>query len=184
MPSIRVTASSNTRPLSEKAQRFAEVWAGDNTYAAELAGYGGDKKSLGVIGARLRKDPRVEAIIAARRETSLGAAAPPPQPTPPRPARAPVEVGRDEAPATTSDDEHEYEDESPENVRVLKEIRDDSTQKASDRERAIARLERIADQRRAREAAAGGGDLLQRLQTAINEALRSKRAREREEEER
>lgn len=62
--------SPDPRPLTERARRFAELFAGNGADAAARAGYQGDRASLAVTASRLRRDPRVVEIIEARRARS------------------------------------------------------------------------------------------------------------------
>lgn len=61
------------RPLTEKARRFAECYAGDGVSAAREAGYGGDPNVLKVTASRLLKDERVKAIIEEREAAAMEA---------------------------------------------------------------------------------------------------------------
>ena len=55
------------RDLSPRAQKFAELYAGNGAEAARRAGFGGGPGSHSAHAARLLKDERVIAIIEARR---------------------------------------------------------------------------------------------------------------------
>ncbi|HEU4614898.1 MAG TPA: hypothetical protein VFS15_22555 [Kofleriaceae bacterium] len=56
------------KPLTPKAQRFAEVYAGDGVAAAREAGYTGTPGALAVTASRLLKDERVQRVIAGRKK--------------------------------------------------------------------------------------------------------------------
>lgn len=149
---------STDKPLSDRARRFAEVWAGDNTRAAEEAGYTGTRKALGVTGARLRRDPRVAAIIEARRVASAGSTAPP----------ASVASSQAPEPGRVVD----VDPSSP--VEVLERLMTDETVHASSRVQAARILERR--QRELHE----NTDPLAELRAKKNAILLEARKRERE----
>lgn len=150
------------RPLTERQRRFAELYAGDATRAAELAGYSGTKASLATIGSRLYADPRVRALIDARRRSAqpLSATqAPPDDPTPPGPtSTAPEGAGEDVDP-----------------VQVLRGVAKDPT--ALDSSKVTAAKALIAHQREQHEDPADRED---RLRAKVAELGRKRRERERE----
>lgn len=57
--------------LNAKAQRFAEVFAGNGTEAARLAGYAGSDAVLATQAGRLLRTAEVLAIIKARQEKEV-----------------------------------------------------------------------------------------------------------------
>jgi phage terminase small subunit len=182
---------SDAKPLSEKARRFAELYAGDGVAAARAAGYTGTPASLAVTASRLRSDPRVAAIVEARAAgTYRSDAAPkrkapkrkppppppdpepdeddlydePPPPPPPRRVRhVDVDAAQEEALAGGVDP-----------IEVLELIAADTTIHASSRVQAAKALERHR-----RETDTAGADPLADLRAKVAEVLRAKRERER-----
>jgi hypothetical protein len=59
-------SDQKSRPLTERARKFAQLFAGDGSDAARRAGYSGSLASLRSVGSRLLSDPRVRALLAAR----------------------------------------------------------------------------------------------------------------------
>jgi phage terminase small subunit len=58
--------------LNARQQKFVEVYNGNATEAAKIAGYTGADDSLAVTGSRLLNDPAVAAAIAARNKKVVG----------------------------------------------------------------------------------------------------------------
>lgn len=56
-----------SRKLSPKAAAFARLYQGDGVQACTAAGYQGSRASRATIASRLLRDPRVVAILDARR---------------------------------------------------------------------------------------------------------------------
>jgi phage terminase small subunit len=57
--------------LTSKQLKFIEVYAGNGTEAAKLAGYGGDENALGVTANRLLKNAKIAAAINARQAEKI-----------------------------------------------------------------------------------------------------------------
>lgn len=59
---------AHPKPLSARAQRFADLYTGPGAgvWAAREAGYGGDDRTLAVTASKLLRDERVRAAIEAR----------------------------------------------------------------------------------------------------------------------
>lgn len=145
------------RELTEKAARFAEVYAGDGVAAARTAGYEGSPKTLSVTASRLMKDSRVREIIAARKAAAGRRA-------------SPVETGP--APATSSAV-------APvalvDPVRILENIAEDDTALTSARVVAAKELRRAQREEHAAEA-----DPLGAIQAKLPGILNRQRERERD----
>lgn len=160
------------KPLTTKQEAFARAYAGDGVAAARLAGYTGGAAGLAVTASRLLKDARVQAILAERRAADRGESAPPPPPStpavPPKQTRVNVAAAVDEAKANGVDP-----------IKILADIAKGTDVHPSSRVAAAKALERHQ-----RETNASSADPFAELRAAMNEIIRAKRAREREEESR
>lgn len=59
------------RGLTTRQRRFIEVYNGNATEAARIAGYEGDDNTLGVTGHELLRNPKIKAEIDKREEANL-----------------------------------------------------------------------------------------------------------------
>lgn len=145
------------KPLTKKQRAFAECWAGDHTKAARDAGYKGGPGTLSSYGAKLFKDPRIQAIIAER--------------------RAGGELADDEAPEAAGELVVRGPDLSGMSTRERYEaIANDPTVSMTNRLRANERLEQM-DRRES--AVMGAEEAVARIREMVLDRLRAKRARER-----
>lgn len=183
------------RPLTVRAQHFAEVWNGDGVAAARAAGYSGDAATLASQASKLLDDPRVLAVIRARGLTP-----------PPRHVRGGKGAGRgggrlrrerarERAEAASEAEDEVLLDAGPaepacehcgqpaagtdrrRTMETLRAMRSDAEALPRDRQRAMELLERIQRQIAAEMKAARGGDPLQQLQTKLAAVLKAKRER-------
>lgn len=184
--------STPAKPLTAKQRAFAERYAGDGVAAARAAGYNGAAPGLAVTASRLLRDPRVVAILAARRDGTYAPDSPPPAPPKPRPESAtappdpPPALPEPPAPEPASPPAAprrvavaaavaDAEAVGIDPIDVLEEIAGDLTIHPSSRVMAAKALERH------RRETGGDEDPLATLRTKVNEIIRAKRARERSE---
>ena len=62
------------RELTAKQRRFAEVYDGNGTKAARLAGYSGSDNTLAQAARELLRNPQIRAAIQAREKVDIGPA--------------------------------------------------------------------------------------------------------------
>lgn len=160
------------KPLTPMQEAFARAYSGDGVRACQAAGYGGSASVLSSRAWKLLQDPRVVAIIEARRVQAPRSAPEHAEPATEAPPTAPAALS-----ASSADDEPggrhvDVDDATP--IGVLAELMRDSTVLASSRVAAAKALER-----RERELRAAEGDEYEQLRARVAAIHRDLLERER-----